>query len=112
MGAGRSARAAGIASSIVSASASAVAATVPPPSAAVVAELECDAEVLFPQEANRLLKVVLRRRRHAHLIRLDGRLDPFQLVVLDELDDVLGRFGRNALLERDDAPDRVVRGPF
>src|SRR5262245_51229896 len=78
--------------------------------AAVVAELERNAEVVLAQQADRLLEVVFRRGRHAHLVRLDGRLDLFQLPVLEELDDVSGGFGWYALLQRDDAPDRVIGG--
>ena len=74
----------------------------------VVAELQRDAEIVVAQRLHRLLQVVLRRRADAHLIGLDRRLDLLQLLVLDELDDLARRLDRDALLNRDDAPDRAA----
>src|SRR5438105_3015881 len=51
-------------------------------SSAVVAELQLHAEVTLPQHCDRFLKLVLRRRGHTHLVRLDRRLDFLELRVL------------------------------
>src|SRR5688572_33212216 len=70
-------------------------------SAPVVAELERDSEISFPEEPHHFLELVTRRGGDAKLIALDAGLDLLELVVLEELDDVAGLLGRNALLQRD-----------
>src|SRR5678816_3414141 len=66
--------------------------------AAIIAELKRDAEVLLAQQSHDFLQFVLGRRGDAQLVALNGGLHLFQLRVLEELDDVFGLFGRDALL--------------
>src|SRR6476660_1778205 len=69
----------------------------------VVSELQLDTEILRLEQANRRLQLVLRGRRDPQLIALDRGLDLLELLVLDVLHDVVRRFDRNPLLQRDRA---------
>src|SRR3989442_4799101 len=72
---------------------------------AVVSELEGDAEIVLAQRVEGELQLVLRGRGHAHLVGLDGRLHLLELLIFEVFDDLARRFDRDALLNREDAPD-------
>src|SRR5262245_11032575 len=76
----------------------------------IVAELQCDAEVLFSQQTHHFLQIVSGPRADAQLIALNRRLDLLQLRILDELDDVPRLFGGDSLLQRDLLTHRAVGG--
>src|SRR5258708_9790882 len=78
------------------------------PLAAIVAELEGTAEIMFAELPKGFLKFILGGGRRAELIGHDRRLDLLQLLFFQEFHDVLGRFRRNSLLESHDPPDRIV----
>src|SRR4051794_21754205 len=67
----------------------------------VVPELELDAEVLAPEERDRLLQIIARRRGHAHLVTLDGGLNFLELRLLDRGGDFFGRVAVERHLEGD-----------
>src|SRR5690242_540153 len=77
---------------------------------AVVAELQLDAEVLLAEQRHGRLQLVFRRRRDAHLISLDRRLDFLQLRVLDGRRDLLGGVRVERGLELDLAANGVAAG--
>src|SRR5688572_4804448 len=68
--------------------------------AAIVVELQRDAEVLVAQQRDDLLQIVSRLAGHADLVLVDRRLH-LDLRVLDEPDDLLRLLDRDPLLERD-----------
>src|SRR6185295_5273935 len=76
----------------------------------IVAELQGDAEVVLAQGAHGILQVVLRRRRHAHLVGLDRGLHLLQLFFLEVLHDLARRLDWNALLDLDHPPQRAAGG--
>src|SRR5689334_6034138 len=75
----------------------------------VVAKLERDPKIFRAQRLHRVLQFVLRRRADAHLLALDRALH-FFLRVFQVLDDVLGGFDRDALLQRDHLLDGTAGG--
>src|SRR5215211_1514681 len=60
-----------------------------PASAAVVAKLELDAEILAPEHRDDRLELVAGGARHPDLVALDRRLGLLEAAVLDRLDDLL-----------------------
>src|SRR5574341_466782 len=79
--------------------------------AAIVRELERDAEVLLAEHGDDLLQVVPVLARDAHLVLLDGGLD-LELGVLDHADDLSRLLDRDPLLERDLLAERAARHLF
>src|SRR6185369_13580672 len=79
----------------------------PPASAAVIAKLELDAEVLTTQQRHDGLQLVPGRAGHPDLVPLDRRLRLLEAAVLDGLDDLLAHILRDALGELDRAPNRL-----
>src|SRR5438034_933847 len=75
--------------------------------AAVVRELERDAEILVPQQRDDLLQVVPVLPGGADLVLLDGRLH-LDLRILDEPDDLAGTLDRDPLLQRDLLPEHAA----
>src|SRR5882672_1069533 len=76
---------------------------------AIVRELEIKSEVLALERADNRLQIVAILPAHAHLVFLDRRLDPDPRP-LDEFHDLLGLFGRDSLLDRDDLAHRSLGG--
>src|SRR5688572_14640437 len=76
----------------------------------VVAKLQRDAEIFRSQRLHGALQIVFRRRADAHLIALDRGLHLLQLEILQVFDDLPGRVGRNALLQRNYLPHRAAGG--
>src|SRR5258705_6268902 len=75
--------------------------------AAVVRELERDAEILVPHQRDDLLQVVPVLPGDADLVLLDGRLH-LDLRILDEPDDLPGALDRDPLLQRDLLPKHAA----
>src|SRR5262245_42453157 len=75
--------------------------------AAIVRELERDAEVLVTQHRDDLLQVVAVLAGHADLVLLNGRLY-LHLRILDEPHDLPGALDRDPLLERDLLPQHAA----
>src|SRR5688500_17285350 len=78
----------------------------------VVPELELYAEVLRAKQRHRILKVVLRGRRYAHLIALNGRLHFLELRVLDRRRHLFRGVTIECHLELDLPRDLVATGGF
>src|SRR6476646_6845269 len=79
-------------------------------SAAVIAKLELDAEVLPTEKRHHGLKVVLGRARHPDLVALDAGGGFAKARVLDRLDDLLRGVGGNPLSEGDRQANRAAGG--
>src|SRR5215471_7918894 len=75
--------------------------------AAVIRELERDAEVLVAQHRDDLLQIVAVLAGHADLVLLNGGLHP-HLRILDEPHDLTGLLDRGPLLERDLVPEHAA----
>src|SRR6476660_8690912 len=78
-----------------------------PASAAIIAKLELDAEVLTTEQRDDGLQLVPGRAGHPDLVPLNRRLRLLEATVLDGLDDLLPHVLRDALGELDRAPDRL-----
>ena len=77
---------------------------------AIIAELELHAEIALSQQRHRVLQIVFRRRRDAHLIALNRRLNLLQLRVLDRGRYLFRRIGIERGLELHFAANRVAAG--
>src|SRR5262245_944830 len=75
--------------------------------AAVIRELERDAEVLVAQHRDDLLQIVAVLAGHADLVLLNRGLHP-HLRILDEPHDLAGLLDRDSLLERDLLPEHAA----
>src|SRR5712691_1443887 len=73
-------------------------------SAAVIAKLELDAEVLPSEEGDHRLQIVLRRARHPDFFALDAGARLAKPGVLDRLHDLLRGVRRDSLREGDVQP--------
>src|SRR6185295_15216269 len=80
-----------------------------PRSTAVVGELHGDAVVVFADQGDGALEVVLSPADDAHLVGLDGRLD-LQLGVLDRFHDRLGLLDLDALHDLRALAHRAAEG--
>src|SRR3954451_9813230 len=81
-------------------------------SAAVIAKLELDSEILAPKKGDHPLQFVPRGSSDPHLVSLNGSLHLLEALVLDRLDDALRRVLRNALCQLDRAANTLTSGCF